>query len=142
MAAIKIFDHKDSISNSNSVSPVLISRIFSITHPHMRNGYESRLNESSTKIDPDITCTTHDPNQYRDIRRFLESSLPPMTHLMDAFIDFGCVNAAFLHTVSSWSIEKIRDVLNQLTLGPTGKKITEMDKFILENHFKEYFSQR
>ena len=65
-----------------------------------------------------------------------------MTHLMDAFIDFGCVNAAFLHTVSSWSIEKIRDVLNQITLGPTGKKITEMDKFILENHFKEYFSQR
>ena len=45
MAAIKIFDHKNCISNSNSVSPVLISRISSITHPHMRNGYESSLME-------------------------------------------------------------------------------------------------
>lgn len=101
-----------------------------------------RSNEPSINIDPDITCTTHDPNQYRDIHSFLETSLPPMTHLMDAFINFGCINAAFLHTISSWSTEKIRDVLNQLSLDPKGRKITEMDKFILENHFKEYFSQR
>ena len=90
-------------------------------------------------FDPDISCTIHDPNQYRDIHNFLEASLPPMTHLMDAFIDFGCINADFLLTISSWSIEKIRDVLDQLS---NGKQITEMDKFILENHFKEYFTQK
>ena len=63
-----------------------------------------------------------------------------MTHLMDAFIDFGCINADFLLTISSWSSEKIRDVLDQLSLGP-GRQITEMDKFILEHHFKEYFTK-
>ena len=83
--------------------------------------------------------TTHDPNQYRDIRKFLESTKPLMTHLMDAFIDFGCINTDFLLTISSWSSEKIRNFLDQLSLGP-GRQITEMDKFILENHFKEYFT--
>jgi hypothetical protein len=89
--------------------------------------------------DPDIICTIHDPNQYRDIYNFLEASMPPMTHLMDAFIDFGCTNTDFLLTISSWSTEKIRDVLDQLS---PRKQITEMDKFILEYHFKEYFTQR
>jgi hypothetical protein len=98
-----------------------------------------RSNESSK---PDITYTIHDPNQYRDIHSFLESSTPPMTHLMDAFINFGCINADFLLAVSTWSFERIRDVLDQLSLGPDGRQITEMEKFILENHFKEYFAQK
>lgn len=92
-------------------------------------------------IDPDVTCTMHDPNQYRDIHTFLETSMPSMTQLMDAFIDFGCINAEFLLTILSWSIERIRDALDQLSLGPNDKRITEMDKFNLENHFKEYFIQ-
>ena len=37
MAAIKIFDHKDSISNSNSDIPVLVSRVLSFP------SYEDRL---------------------------------------------------------------------------------------------------
>ena len=64
-----------------------------------------------------------------------------MTHLMDAFINFGCVNAEFLLAISSWPIEKIQGVLDQLSL-PDGKELTEMEKFILQDHFKEYFSQR
>lgn len=101
-----------------------------------------RLKEFPMDIDPDVTCTIHDPKRYRDIHNFLEASMPPMTHLMDAFIDFGCINADFLLTISSWSIEKIRDVLDQLSPGSNGKQITEMDKFILEYHFKEYFTQK
>ena len=99
-----------------------------------------RSNESLIGFDPDIICTTHDPKQYRDIHNFLEASIPPMTHLMDAFIDFGCINADFLLTISSWSNERIRDVLDQLSLGLNGKQISEMDKFILEYHFKEHFA--
>ena len=64
-----------------------------------------------------------------------------MTHLMDSFIDFGCINAEFLLTISSWSFEMIREVLDQLSLEPNGRQITEMEKFILENHFKEYYTQ-
>jgi hypothetical protein len=98
----------------------------------------SRSNESSKH---EITSTINDPNQYRDIHNFLGTSTPPMTHLMDAFINFGCINADFLLAISSWSSERIREVLDQLSLGPNDRQITEMDKFILENHFKEYFTQ-
>jgi len=98
-----------------------------------------RSNESSMGVKPDLTYTKHDPNQYRDIHNFLKSSMPPMTHLMDAFIDFGCINVDFLRAVSSWSFEAIRGVLDQL--GSNGKQLTEMEKFILQNHFKEYFTQ-
>jgi hypothetical protein len=96
----------------------------------------SQSNETSK---PEITNTIHDPNRYRDIHSFLESSIPPMTHLMDAFIDFGCINADYLLAISSWSFESIRNALNQLSLG--GRQITEMEKFVLEYHFKEYFTQ-
>ena len=98
----------------------------------------SRSNESSMGVNPDIT---HDPNQYKDVHRFLEASTPPMTHLMDAFINFGCINADFLRAISVWSLDKIRNVLDQLSLGPNGRQISRMDKFVLENHFKEYFTQ-
>jgi hypothetical protein len=83
----------------------------------------------------------HDPNQYQAIHKFLQASKPPMTHLMDVFIDFGCTNADFLIAVSSWSMERIRGLLDKLPPGPDGKKVTEMDKFILQNHLKEYFAQ-
>jgi hypothetical protein len=100
----------------------------------------SRSNESSK---PDTTPRSiHDPNQYRDIHSFLGASIPPMTHLMDAFIDFGCTNADFLLAISSWSSERTREALDQLSLGPNDRKFTEMEKFILENHFKEYFAQK
>ena len=59
---------------------------------------------------------------------------------MDAFIDFGCVNAEFLLAISSWPIETIQGVLDRLSL-PDGKELTEMEIFILKDHFKEYFSQ-
>lgn len=110
----------------------------------------SRSNEfSSVSNITKTTSTTRtiihdddDPNQYHDIHKFLGASIPPMIHLMDAFIDFGCINAAFLLAISSWSSEKIRDVLDRLSLAPHDKKVTEMEKFILENHFKEYFAQK
>jgi hypothetical protein len=129
-----ITTHDQNMNQQNLVAtPDLSHKFASQTLP--------RSNESSMNIDPDITCTTHDPKQYRDIHSFLETSMPPMTHLMDAFIDFGCINADFLLTISSWSMEQIRDVLDQLSLGRNGKQMTEMDKFILENHFKEYFTR-
>jgi hypothetical protein len=86
-----------------------------------------RSNESSMDIDFDVTCTLHDPTKYRDVYDFLETSKPPMTHLMDAFIDFGCINAEFLLAVSSWSFEGIRGALDQLSFRPDasgGRKLT------------------
>ena len=63
-----------------------------------------------------------------------------MSHLMDAFVDFGCINTDFLLVISSWSVERIRYVLDQLLPGHDGKKLTEMEKFILQEHFKGYFA--
>jgi hypothetical protein len=110
-----------------------------------RVGFEQNdhgMPESASSLSRSKPDITYDPNQYRDIHSFLGTSTPPMTHLMDAFINFGCINADFLLAISSWSSERIREVLDQLSLGPDDRQITEMDKFILENHFKEYFTQQ
>jgi hypothetical protein len=97
-----------------------------------------RSNKSSMNIKPDMTYKIHNPNEYHDIHSFLEASMPPMTHLFDAFINFGCINTDFLLAVSRWSSENIRDFLDQLSLGPNGRQITEMEKFVLQNHFEDY----
>jgi len=90
---------------------------------------------------PDSTPNLSPPSQqYGAVLDFLNASKPPMAHLMDAFVDYGCINAEFLLAISSWSVERIRCVLDQLTPGRDGKKITEMEKFILQEHFKEYFA--
>jgi hypothetical protein len=100
-----------------------------------------RSNEPSTVMKPNTAYKKHDPNQHPDIHSFLEASTPPMADLMDAFVDFGCTNKDYLLAISRWSPEGIQNFLNQLSLGPTGRQLTEMEKFILEYHFKEYFTQ-
>jgi len=100
-----------------------------------------RSNKSSMNIKPEITYKIHDPNEYHDIHNFLEASMPPMTHLFDAFINFGCINTDFLLAVSRWSSENIRDFLDQLSLGPNERQITEMEKFVLQNYFEDYSIQ-
>ena len=137
--------HRYKLRKRNEAAPTQSSPI--ITH-NQRTNRQSEVTtqnlapESASRTLPrSKESTIHDPNQYRDVRSFLETSMPPMTHLTDAFIDFGCVNAEFLLTISSWTFERIRDVLDQLSAGPDGRQITEMDKFILQNHFKEYFTQ-
>ena len=85
-------------------------------------------------------CPVHDPNQYRAVHDFLQASMPPMTYLMDTFIDFGCINADYLRVISTWPFEKIRCVLDQLSTGDNDRKLTGMEKFILQNHFKDYFA--
>jgi hypothetical protein len=64
-----------------------------------------------------------------------------MTHLKDAFIDFGCVNVDYLLAISVWPSERIFDFLDQLSLGPNGARLTEMEKHILQFHFKKYFTE-
>jgi len=99
------------------------------------------LDRSMDVESSDATSSSNDmvDDGYRPIHDFLEASVPPMTHLMDTFIDFGCTNADFLMAISSWSFERIRNVLNQIPPGQNGRKMTEMEKLILQNHFKEYF---
>ena len=100
-----------------------------------------RSNESSMGTKPDRAYKKNDPNEYPDIYNFLKTSTPPMTHLLDAFIEFGCVNADFLLAMSSWTFEEIRRILDRLSLGPNGRQLTEMEIFILQNHFKEHFTR-
>jgi hypothetical protein len=96
---------------------------------------------NATSSSSNSSCTTnYHPDQYRPIHDFLEASMPPMIHLMDAFIEFGCINADFLLAISSWSSEKIKYALDKFPAGRDGRKMTEMEKFILQNHFKEYFT--
>lgn len=82
---------------------------------------------------------TYDPNQYRAVYDFLQASVPPMTHLMGAFIEFGCDNADFLQVMSKWPFERISNVLNEFSRGGDNGELTGMEKFVLQNHFKDYF---
>lgn len=94
---------------------------------------------SPPAVTPSISnCKIQCPNQYRAIYDFLEASLPPMTHFMDGFIDYGCINVDFLLAISAWPFERIRYFLDQVP-GRDGTKMTDMEKFVLQNHFKEYF---
>ena len=105
----------------------------------------SQSNEPLKDTTPEVTpspssSTKYHPIQYRAIYEFLEASMPPMTHLMDSFIDFGCTNTDFLRAISSWSFEMIRDVLDRLPPGHDGRKLTEMEKLVLQTHFKDHFT--
>ena len=56
----------------------------------------SRSNERPKDAKPDSTPRSEShPDKYRAIHHFLDASMPPMTHLMDAIIDYGCINADF-----------------------------------------------
>jgi len=137
-------------TNNNLVPPSVSNQGEGVlgSHNHVMppsaSSFSRSNNEALKKPDttPPTTRTLHDPNQYRDIHNFLGASIPPLTHLMDTFIDFGCTNADFLLAISSWSSERIREALEQLSLGHHDRRFTDMEKFILENHFKEYFAQK
>jgi hypothetical protein len=77
--------------------------------------------------------------QIRSVHHFLEAAIPPMTHLLPQFIEFGCVSEEFLFTVSQWSPEAIRTFLQSLPPGPAGSALTKMEVVILTYHFESYF---
>jgi hypothetical protein len=77
---------------------------------------------AACKFPPDSTPNIFPNQQYGAVLDFLNASKPPMSHLMDAFVDFGCINAEFLLVISSLSMERIRYILDQLTPGCDGKK--------------------
>ena len=103
--------------------------------------YNKRRNQQSQLDSKELTFQPkYDSNQYRAVYDFLQASMPPMTHLMDAFIDFGCFDPVCLHAISIWPLERIESVLNQLSPGSGDGKLTKMETFILQNHFREYFA--
>jgi hypothetical protein len=146
---VAITTTKSSLDNKKDLVPPSVSNQGGVltSHNHVMppsaSSFSRSNNETSKKPDTTPTIRTiHDPNQYRDIHNFLGASIPPLTHLMDTFIDFGCTNADFLLAISSWPSERIREALEQLSLEHNDRKFTDMEKFILENHFKEYFAQK
>lgn len=87
---------------------------------------------SNATMSPSSGSSTNNP-----IRDFLQASRPPMTHFMDAFIDFGCTNAEYLQVISSWPSEAVKHMLDKLPPTRDGRKMSEMDKIVLQNHFKD-----
>ena len=77
--------------------------------------------------------------QIHSVHKFLEAAIPSMTHLLDQFIDFGCLSEDFLYAVSMWPLEKIRAFLKSLPPGPGGSGLTEMEVDILTYHLESYF---
>ena len=78
-------------------------------------------------------------DQIHSVHHFLEAAIPPMTHLLHQFMEFGCVSEEFLFAVSGWSPEAIGTFLKRLPPGPGGRALTEMEINILTYHFESYF---
>lgn len=95
--------------------------------------------QGSSRPLPPISRVTYNPDQYHAVYDFLQTSMPPTTHLMDAFIDFGCDSGDFLRAMSKWPSERITYVLDHLSPGGDGR-LTGLEKLILQNHFKDYFA--
>jgi hypothetical protein len=74
------------------------------------------------------------------VARFLNRCVPPMGHFRQRFIDYGCSNEEYLVTVSTWPTDIIASFLSQVSALESGeRKLSEMDKLVLQNHFISYF---
>lgn len=80
-----------------------------------------------------------------EVEEFLNACNPPMVEYLDAFMEFGCCNRAFLEAMGTWDGIKIHRAFDLIILeghrrlrksrGPTG-----MDLLVLEHHHKIQFS--
>jgi hypothetical protein len=94
---------------------------------------------SSTSISAQSRSVVAPGSQIPSVHKFLEAAFPPMTHLLQRFIDFGCRSEELLFAISMWPPERIRRFLKSLPPGPTGSALTKMEVDILAYHFESYF---
>jgi hypothetical protein len=77
-----------------------------------------------------------------EIYKFLSTCLPPMTHHLQRFVDFGCVTNEYLRAVSRGREEQRYKLLRRI-LGSDPRdaafSLLEMDIAVLEWHFDTYF---
>lgn len=75
---------------------------------------------------------------------FLANCVPTMAHWYPLLINFGCNSEECLLAVSEWDPDEIerflRRVSSQAPLVDEDIQIGEMDFFILQNHFRRYFT--
>ncbi|PPQ73705.1 hypothetical protein CVT26_010860 [Gymnopilus dilepis] len=101
---------------------------------------------------PKLEDPTHAPSSDDAIYFFLEACQPPMVHLLQRFVEYGCSTEVYLRSFASFSQEKRRNVLRKIlairpishgegdaTSGRTDMR--EMDLDVLDNHFVDYFDQ-
>lgn len=98
---------------------------------------------------PFPTIPTRDPpvpfptnvSQVEEVESFLQACIPPMGHLLQRLLSYGCRNQQFLYAVSQWPKAEIEEFLHNLpTLG--GRDITPMEVQVLRVHFLQYFAGR
>lgn len=68
---------------------------------------------------------------------FLITAKPSMEHLIDAFMDSGCINYDCLLRLSSWSTDRVHKYLGAIT--QNGKPLTGMEKEIIKSHIEDSF---
>ena len=75
--------------------------------------------------------------QSAQVRRFLATCMPSMTHFLPNFIAFGCKNEEFLLAVTSWTDDAIDSFLKSVS-SCDSNEFTGMDILVLRNHFRNY----
>jgi len=78
-------------------------------------------------------------SQVEEVESFLQACTPPMGHLLQRLLSYGCRNRQFLLAASHWPKEEIEVLLQNLpTLG--GRELTQMEVQVLRLHFSQYFN--
>ena len=75
--------------------------------------------------------------QSAQVRRFLATCTPSMTHFLPNFIAFGCKNEEFLLAVTSWTDDAIDSFLKSVS-SCDNNEFTGKDILVLKNHFRNY----
>ena len=135
-------------SNTQVSSHIYGSREIKVTKTSLSTPKTSSSNaiaSSSTSISCgdtqsySIVTPLRPGSQIHSVHRFLAAALPPMTHLLHRFFDFGCRSEELLFAISMWPPEEIRRFLKSLPPGPRGNALTKMEVEILVYHFESYF---
>lgn len=74
-----------------------------------------------------------------EVAAFLKGCNPPMCHLLNSFIKFGCRNRKFLEAVADYDDNEMLDFLRTVIKHENQGLGFEMDVWVLKRQFKRYF---
>lgn len=98
---------------------------------------QKKVEENAASVEPVPLSSIKSPE---DIRQFLQSCNPPLTHLIEPLLAAGCANKDFLSAVASWEIPAIMEFLKEdVTLG-NSHPIPPLEARILARQLKTALS--
>lgn len=120
-------------------SPAAPTKVQSTPHHAKGSSQAQSSNGSSNQGNPEDAFQSTGVTR---VARFLNACFPSMAHFLKHFVDFGCTSEEYLRAISTWPTDRISYFLSQVSgQGGDGRKLSEMDMLVLQNHFISYFNK-